>query len=284
MAIPDYKTPSANLVSKAYLIASYPRSGSTWLRLMLANLIAGQGVGINELDLPWISSREVFDLVLGFSSSDLTSQELDNLRAPVYHSILAGFRQKTFVKVHDQNRTAGQDQLFGGAGVAGVIYLCRHPADVCVSLANHLGISLQESLERMNDSDFALFDSVESLGQVYTRLGTWSGHINSYLNAGGLRLLTIRYEDLFRFPEMILNQVGRFAGLNCSRVSAAVAATTFEKLRRAEKEQGFREGAGGTTPFFRAGHPGQGQVLLNTCQLHQLETTHKDTMRIIAYL
>ena len=72
---------------KIIWLASYPKSGNTWFRVFLSNLLShsDKPADINNLyATPIASNRELFDEATGISSSELTLDEIDNLRPLVY--------------------------------------------------------------------------------------------------------------------------------------------------------------------------------------------------------
>ena len=68
-------------MARTVWLASYPKSGNTWLRIFLANLLCPDQapVNINSLHLgaAIASSRYRFDEVLGMPSALLTHAEID---------------------------------------------------------------------------------------------------------------------------------------------------------------------------------------------------------------
>ncbi len=74
-------------MSGIYWLASYPKSGNTWLRSFLSNLQqdGDAPADINELATGTIASaRDWLDEALGFDSADLSADEIDRLRPAVY--------------------------------------------------------------------------------------------------------------------------------------------------------------------------------------------------------
>ncbi|NJM14882.1 MAG: hypothetical protein HC896_05435 [Bacteroidales bacterium] len=71
-------------------LASYPKSGNTWYRIFLSNLLSGKEMpqSINNMYYTAIaSSREIFEQATGISSTDLTFDEIDALRPQVFRFI-----------------------------------------------------------------------------------------------------------------------------------------------------------------------------------------------------
>ncbi|HJX72016.1 MAG TPA: hypothetical protein VJ346_08695, partial [Bacteroidales bacterium] len=72
-----------NEQKKIVWLASYPKSGNTWFRIFLTNLLnhTNEPVDINNLYPSTIaSSRSLFDEATGLESSDLTLDEIELLR------------------------------------------------------------------------------------------------------------------------------------------------------------------------------------------------------------
>ncbi|NOZ51459.1 MAG: sulfotransferase domain-containing protein, partial [Chloroflexi bacterium] len=73
-------------------LASYPKSGNTWMRVFLTNYLrdSDEPAEINNLDGgPIASARDIFDRVIGVESSDLTAEEIDRFRPAVYEQVAA---------------------------------------------------------------------------------------------------------------------------------------------------------------------------------------------------
>ncbi len=126
-------------------LASYPKSGNTWLRVFLTNLRrnAAAPASINELDaadMPHAANRSAFDAAVGYESGDLTHDEVDSLRPEVYLHYAVQAKELFFCKVHDAYTYLPDGRpLFPPQATAGVIYVIRNPLDLCASYTHHLG-------------------------------------------------------------------------------------------------------------------------------------------------
>jgi aryl sulfotransferase len=141
-------------VNSTVWLASYPKSGNTWFRMLVANLAAagGKPADINDLQerSGIASARGPFDHLMLIDSGLLTHDEIDCLRPRVYEELARGADddeydapQNTprvrFVKVHDAYTLTpiGEPLLAGRRGGSGAIVIVRDPRDVAPSLANH---------------------------------------------------------------------------------------------------------------------------------------------------
>jgi len=246
-----------------YWLASYPKSGNTWLRILLTNYLrnADEPADINALDGgPIASARQVFDDHVGVEASDLTQDEIERYRPAVYELISAQAAAPIFLKVHDAYTcTPDGIPLISKAATAGVLYLIRNPLDVAVSFAHHSASTVESIVRKMADPDFAFVDKPHALhNQLRQRLLTWSGHVTSWVNEPGLRVHVVRYEDMKADPIRIFTGVIRFCGLDDDpvRIAKAVDFSRFDRVQAQEAEHGFGEKMPGAASFFRKGQVG----------------------------
>ncbi len=182
-------------------LASYPKSGNTWLRAFLANLrgAADQPVDINMLrEFGYSDSRAgLFERASGTDIEQLDEARLHRLR-PHVHRFLAGLdREPVFVKTHNAVVRLDEIATITPELTAGAIYVLRDPRDVAVSFADHFALSLDDAVAALCREDYRL----PTLGRnVFSQLGSWSQHVASWVDASGLNAHVVRYEDMLAKP------------------------------------------------------------------------------------
>ncbi|MEI9994408.1 MAG: sulfotransferase domain-containing protein [Rhizomicrobium sp.] len=282
-------------------LASYPKSGNTWFRLLLSNL-AGQGeTDINDPneDMSVASARYPFDDITMLDSSLLTPDEVDLLRPSVFETIAGGdYRDYSasreiangpwprIMKVHDAyTRNADGRPLLGAA--QGAIVIVRDPRAVAPSLANHLGCSIDAAIETLG-SENNVFGGVSGrLGvQLRQKLLSWSSHVASWLDQSDVPVHLVRYEALKADTPGVLRAALAFAGRDITPAEAGQAArlADFARLQAQERAKGFREW---TSPhgglFFRRGEAEAWREELSPPQIARIEADHAAMMRRLGY-
>ena len=240
-------------------LASYPKSGNTWLRIFLENIRSGSKlpVNINELKLTRIaSSRTLFDRFSCLSSSDLTEKEIERFRPQVYRLFSKESSDDAILKVHDAWKlTSFQEELFPREITKAVIYIIRHPLDVLVSNAYHNSTDIHISAQRMNSNHILCSKSDCLYNQLRQELFSWSDHVDSWTITSGLPVISIRYEDMINNPDRTFSKVLRFIDwkYNEKSIQKAVEFSELGELQEQEKDKGFREKPLRAASFFRTG-------------------------------
>jgi hypothetical protein len=272
-------------------LASYPKSGNTWLRAFLTNFLRheDQPANINELEGgPTSAARPLFDEAVGIEASDLTPEEIECYRPAVYRYMAARSPSTLFLKIHDAyTYTPEGVPLVPVEATHGAIYILRNPLDVAVSFAHHSNISLDESIRRMADESFALANTPSQLHlQLRQKLLSWSSHILSWVEAPGLRVHIVRYEDMHQRPQHTFTGIVRFAGLSddLERVGRALERSSFAGLQQQEQMYGFREKNPHAQSFFRKGQVGSWHEVLTAAQIDRLLRDHAPVMHRFEYL
>lgn len=270
-------------------LASYPRSGNTWLRVLLENLRAGgtQPVSINALSTAYASDRALFETCTGLEAADLSPAEIARLRPAAYRELARRAEADVLLKVHDAYRP-GDDAppLFPQEATRAVVYVIRNPLDVCLSWAAHQGQDVETAIAQLNDPSYALHRHRHRPGlHLDTVLRTWRAHVQSWMDAP-LPLHVVRYEDLLAHTADTFEAVVRFLGWtdDRGRIEQAVRFSRFERLQAQERAASFREKPARPAPFFRRGQSGGWRTDLTARQVEQVVAAQHDVMARFGYL
>jgi hypothetical protein len=253
-------------------LASYPKSGNTWTRVLLANYFMppGQAPDINSLYRFTTADvrQDFFDRVNGgpFVARDI-GQWL-KIRPRVLRAIAASKPGHHFVKTHCQVRRIGGHDLIPPEVTAAAVYVMRNPFDLVLSYARHLGEGIDRTIERMASAQ-AIYGGETGIFEV---IGRWDEHIASWVEAPGLPRHVMRYEDMVADAERAFRGLLAFlrAPVQDGQLRRAIRAASFESLQKQEREKGFRERPPAMTQFFATGRAGGWRTALNPAQVARI--------------
>ena len=176
-------------------IASYPKSGNTWIRSLLgAYLYSDNGIFnfnlLNKIDQ--FPDKRYFEFFL---------KDFEDIKKVSAHWIAAQdrlnlFNDKTiFLKTHNALCTIENKRFTNKNNTKAAIYVVRDPRNVITSLSHHYDMSLEESFNFLTDKNIGLINrKIDS--SVVTTIGDWSNNYKSWKNLKFSPLLIIKYEDL----------------------------------------------------------------------------------------
>ncbi len=274
------------------LLASYPKSGNTWMRALLSNYLAEDAVpaSINELSGGggWLFRRHRFDENLGLSSSIMTADEI-LLHLPRFHQSMAvDGASSVFAKVHAAfSRLPDGAPLFPSSVFSGAVCIVRNPLDIAVSYAHHLQCDLDQAIKTMADRQAWLDPRRDGMSPpLPQRVSDWSANVTSWLDQDELPVKLVRYEAMHTDPGTVLEAVAGFAGLqtDSARIARAVNYSRFRNLCEQEERDGFHEKQPTAPSFFRKGQVGDWCAALSRQQARRLVERHGPTMARLGYL
>jgi aryl sulfotransferase len=287
-------------VTRTFWLASYPKSGNTWMRVLIAYASnpAEEPININEMPDPGIAGDcSSFEYAALIDPGLLTHDEVDRLR-PRVHAILARYdvdlrplvdmSRVQFIKVHDAYtlNSVGEPLLGGILAADGAIVIVRDPRDVAPSLAHHANCSVDKAITFMSDDDAASCQGTDRQpDQLLQKLRGWSAHVASWRNQKDIPVYLIRYEDLRSDTAGTLSRALAFAGVQVTQeqIDRAVASSEFRQLQRHEQKNGFAEAFREGTKFFRRGNAGGWRDELTREQIVRIESHHGRMMRSLGY-
>ncbi len=267
-------------MGKLIWLASYPKSGNTWVRAFLHNYIVNADKPHSINSLVDFSVAEAAAAFFGEGSGDWSTEAVQKQRPAVHASLMQLHHDLVFVKTHNANRAMHGVPLCTPEHTAGAVYVVRDPRDVALSYAAYTGRSVDDIIDFMENFDAATAGDV---AQVFELLSSWSEHVRSWVAAP--RRLLVRYEDLLAAPERYFARLIKFLGsgeVEAERLARAITFSGFNVLAGQEAVAGY-QAAGPAQKFFRAGKAGQWRVALSPAQIRRIEAAHGEVMAKLGY-
>lgn len=270
-------------MGKLVWLASYPKSGNTWVRAFLHNYIVNGRTPHSINQLADFSVSECATAFFDTAGQIISPQEAQARRPQVHRHLTTLHEDLVFVKTHNANLDVYGTPLCSPALTAGAIYIVRDPRDVALSYAAFTGKSVDEIIAFMANEGAA---NASDGTQVFELLSSWSRHAVSWVAAP--RRLLVRYEDLLADPERGFGRIIRFLSAadeppEPARLRRAIEFSSFATLSDQEVQAGYREASTSGERFFRAGKAGQWRQGLSPAQVASISATHGDIMEKFGY-
>ena len=279
-------------------LASYPKSGNTFLRSLLTAYLFTKDGNFNFEVLKNINQfpNNVTFEKLGIDISNqkeviknyIKVQEETNKRDG------EGIR---FLKTHSTLQDIDGHKFTNLKNCLGAIYIVRDPRDVAKSYSNHNSTSIDESINHMKE--FSIGGSIKSKdrkNETITHLGSWSSHYTSWKEFDKVdRYLLIKYEDLVKETEKTFLKVLTFVSkltkkkldLDKNRLNNVLNTTTFDSMQKLEKQNGFNEAVdlnGKKITFFKYGAKNNWKKFLTLENKKKIEDIFREEMKELGYL
>lgn len=263
-------------------VASYPKSGNTWVRFLLRSYYGGKLSEYSD------SALLAFQTVSSIPAKALTIwQEMMLRPAALFYLSCSANNEQTLVKTHHTFGKFGvsnDDQtglpLFSQMWVRKAIYVMRDPRDVACSLKNHMGTTYEEAVNFIANKGTLTDDY-----QMTHILTGWSEHVHTWTTQDAIPTCIVKYEDLREDPARELRDMVEFlewGELDEDRIRQAVEQNTFEVWQEREKREGFKE-AKKHGPFFRRGIVGAWRDELSPELVERVEKDHGEEMLAQGY-
>ena len=280
-------------------LASYPKSGNTWMRAIISALVYSED-GLFNLNLlkkidQFPEKKYLKDFVEDFSDFNsikrnwIIAQDKINLDNNI-----------KFFKTHQGKYTVGGDNFTNNENTKAVIYIVRDPRNVVTSISNHFTFTIEKSLKFMLSSSVignkkSYEESLKDKeSRILTLLGKWNDHYRSWTRKKS-NFLLIKYEDLILNPTAEIKKVSKFLKnylkfeITESKIQNIVNTTTFENLKKLENEDLFNEGVlnkktNSKVDFFNMGPKNTWEEILDKKISQSIEDNFSTEMKELGYL
>jgi hypothetical protein len=268
-------------------LASYPKSGNTWLRAFLKSFLDPAGIAdINRLfeTFPYEIDSRFYQRLDPRPVTELTRAETLALRPRVQRLIASVVPSAVFVKTHSARVVEGGFPLIDPEVTRGAIYLVRNPLDVVVSFSAYRGTSIDETIDLANLSRAEIAASEFAACEHF---GSWSENVASWTRPQSATVHVVQYEHMIESPRKTFGAIIQHLGIPASRgrLERAMKRSSFRVLREQERRDGFIEGKDDRKGrFFRVGQPGQWRTALTAQQIERIVRAHHSEMSRFGYI
>jgi hypothetical protein len=276
-------------------LASYPKSGNTWLRSLLASYYFSKD---GSFDF------KLLDNIDQFPSTQFFRDKKDTFSAPEDTSNLWLSEQEKitqdnkirFLKTHNALCKINSNSFTNEKNTLAGIYIIRDPRNIVTSLANHYQVDVNKAFDFMKDEKKALIEKVNERYLGFVPILSWALHQESWIKCTKFPILTIRYEDLqletFQTFIKVIKFINKLSNLenliNETKAKKSIISCEFEKLKKLENKNGFSEAmvdkkTKKKISFFNLGRKNDYKRLLQTNLIDEMSSLYNQQIKKFNY-
>ena len=289
---------------KMFWISSYPKSGNTWLRLILCGLFFSEDGTLNDFNL--LNKITSFDSLVNFKfTKDISlndfnlifnGTEYNEESVSTYSKYWIEAQKRIniqegnfgFFKTHNARVKINKNFYTDSSTTLGFVYLSRDPRDIAISYSKYMNKDIDETIDFLLNGQ--IMDKKKIDNKMPTILLNWRDHYLSWKKFKDVPSLFLKYEDMLDDVESEILKIINFFNKNYNinvenqnnKIKNIIESTQFNNLKKKESQYGFEKDS--NCPFFRIGQQKQWKKILKQYQINKINKKFNDQLIELNYL
>ena len=281
-----------------FWISSYPKSGNTWLRILLASYYYTKDGIYDEKVLKNIDQFPQKKFFNEFNYDQKIPTDTIKLWIKAQEKINQDKKLK-FFKTHNTFGKLNNFDFTNKENSIGCVYVVRDPRNVITSLKNFYELKDDQAFKWITNKNQYIYDvhKFEKDGfSDFQFISSWDTNFESWKTQKKIAIKIIRYEDLLNETYAVLNDVISFIHqitnnkekIYKNKIKNAVSSSSFSKLKEKEAKEGFSEApksklGDSKIPFFNLGPKNNWKIILNDDLKEKLNKVFKKQLEELSY-
>ena len=279
-----------------FWIASYPKSGNTWLRALLSSYYYSNDGNFNQNLLQKIGQFPEKKYFMNYNYDSKVITDTSRFWIEAQNKINKD-KKIRFFKTHNILGAINGNSFTDKSNTIGALYIIRDPRNILTSLQNHYELTQDEALKFMlNEKKFIHDFHKENDFSDFQFISSWEKNYKSWIKQNNFPVKIIKYEDLSSNPFEIFKETIKFIektlntqnSINIEKCKNSIKTTSFQKMKIIEKEKGFLESVQSKKqnkkiPFFYLGPKNDWKKILDDDLKIKLNEAFKKNLVELSY-
>ena len=279
-----------------FWIASYPKSGNTWIRSLISSYYYSKDGNFSEEVIKNIGQFPEKFHFHGFNYKKEIVTDTTRFWIKAQERINRD-KKIRFFKTHNCMSSINNNLFTDAINTTACIYIIRDPRNLITSLKNHYELDYEQALNFMTNEKKFIFDhDTKNDFSDFQFISSWENNFLSWKNQNLFPIKVIKYEDLLSKTYNIFEDLIKFINkimknnkkVDVEKLKNSISSTSFDKLQNYEKNHGFSESIKSkndnkSIPFFHLGPDNDWKKILNEDLKKKLNITFNKSLKFFSY-